>query len=64
MQGEMRGLYRTRRIGGLGNDAFVTDGARGMDVPESYYRARGYQPDFDCLPWKDEYDAKKPRGKQ
>ena len=22
-------------------------------------RARGYEPEFDKLPWKDEYDAKK-----
>jgi hypothetical protein len=35
----------------------VTDGTLGMDVPESYYRAKGHQPDFDKLPWKDEYEA-------
>jgi len=35
-----------------------------MDVPESVYRARGYQPDFDKLPWKGEYDAKKPSEKR
>ena len=45
------------RIGGLGSDARVTDGATGMDVPESVYRARGYQPTFDKHPWKDKYDA-------
>jgi hypothetical protein len=56
---EARGIYRVRRIGGLGSDARVTDGATEMDVPESVYRARGYQLDFDKLPWKDKYDAKK-----
>jgi hypothetical protein len=25
-----------------------------FDVPEDRYRARGYQPPFDQLPWKDE----------
>jgi hypothetical protein len=25
-----------------------------LDVPEDRYRARGYQPPFDKLPWKDE----------
>ena len=31
---EARGIYRVRRIGGLGSDARVTDGATEMDVPE------------------------------
>jgi hypothetical protein len=53
---EARGIYRVRRIGGLGSDARVTDGA----TAESVYRARGYQPDFDKLPWKDKYDARSP----
>jgi hypothetical protein len=56
---EAHGIYRVRRLGGLGSDARVTDGATEMDVPESVYRARGYQPDFDKLPWKGKYDAKK-----
>jgi hypothetical protein len=30
---EARGIYRVRRIGGLGSDARVTDGATEMDVP-------------------------------
>jgi len=56
---DARGIYRVRRIGGLGSDARVTDTTTVMDVPESVYRARGYQPDFDTLPWQDEYHAKK-----
>ena len=31
---EARGIYRVRRLGGLGSDARVTDGATEMDVPE------------------------------
>ncbi len=54
---EARGIYRVRRIGGLGSDARVTDGTSVMDMPESVYRARDFQPDFDKLPWKHQYDA-------
>jgi hypothetical protein len=28
-------------------------------VPEANYRAFGYEPDFDSLPWKDRYIAAK-----
>ena len=56
---EARGLYRERRIGGLGSDVRVTDGASEMDMPESVYRKWGCQLDCDKLPWKDEYDTKK-----
>ena len=55
---EARGLYRVRRIGGLGSDVRVTDGATEMDMPESVYREWGCQPDCDELLWQDEYDAK------
>ena len=54
---EARGLYRMRRIGGLGSDVRVTDGATEMDMPESIYREWGCRPDCDELPWKIEYDA-------
>ena len=60
---EARGLYRVRRIGGLGSDVRVTDGAAEMDMPESVYREWGCQPDCDELPWKDEYDAQKSQPK-
>jgi hypothetical protein len=40
------GNYRLRRLGGLGSDARVTDGATEMDVPESVYRVRGYPARF------------------
>jgi hypothetical protein len=28
-------------------------------VPEADYRAFGYEPDFDGLPWKESYNAEK-----
>ena len=57
---EARGIYRVRRIGGLGSDARVTDGATGDGRARGRSTARGgYQPTFDKLPWKDKYDAKK-----
>ena len=60
---EARGLYRERRIGGLGSDVRVTEGAVEMDMPESVCREWGCQPDCDELPWKDEYDAQKSQPK-
>jgi hypothetical protein len=34
-------------------DVWIEDGGMSMDIPESLYRARGYEPDFDSLPWKE-----------
>jgi hypothetical protein len=48
-----RGIYRTKRPAGMESDAWVEDGGIGMDVSESLYRARRYEPDFDSLPWKE-----------
>jgi hypothetical protein len=48
-----RGIYRTKRPAGMEADAWVEDGGIGMDVSESLYRARRYEPDFDSLPWKE-----------
>lgn len=39
------------------DDAWVEDRGIGMDIPESLYRTRGYEPPFDDLPWKEDYDA-------
>jgi hypothetical protein len=39
-----RGFYRTKGGEGLSDDAWVTDGTIGMDVPEARYRERGYVP--------------------
>jgi hypothetical protein len=51
MPAEFRGLYRT--ITG----AYVTNGMMAFHAPEANYRAFGYEPDFDSLPWKESYDA-------
>ena len=48
-----RGLYRTIAW------AYVTSGTMAFQVPEADYRAFGYEPDYDNLPWKESYDAAK-----
>jgi hypothetical protein len=46
-----RGLYRTVAW------AYVTNGAMAFQVPEAEYRAFGYQPEYNRLPWRDDYIA-------
>jgi hypothetical protein len=41
------------------DDAWVSDGSIGMDVPEGRYRDNRYEPPFDELPSKEEYEAAK-----
>ncbi len=53
MANTFRGLYRT--ISG----AYVTTDKMAFQVPESDYRAFEYQPDYNDLPWKEDYDATK-----
>ena len=53
MMGAFRGLYRT--VAG----AYVTNGTTAFHVPEVDYRAFGYEPDFDSLPWQECYNAAK-----
>ena len=48
-----RGLYRTIAW------AYVTNGTMEFQVPEADYRAFGYEPNYDNLPWKENYDAAK-----
>ncbi len=50
-----RGLYRTLGTDGRPNDVRVDDGGISVPVEEEIYRARGYQPPADELPWKEEY---------
>lgn len=45
------GLYRTISW------AYVTNGAMAFQVPEAEYRAFGYEPDYDKLPWKESFVA-------
>ena len=46
-----RGLYRTTAW------AYVTNGTMSFQVPETEYRAFRYEPDYDKLLWKENYDA-------
>jgi hypothetical protein len=45
------GLYRT--VAG----AYVTNGRMAFHVSEAEYRAFGYEPDFNNLPWQESYNA-------
>lgn len=49
--GCMRGLFRD------GDWAQVTDEHHAILIPRDRYEAQGYQPPFDDLPMKDEYEA-------
>ena len=51
---EAKGMYRKRN--GWGNQHSVRvkyDGPE-LEVPENFYRANGWQPPFDELPWESE----------
>lgn len=52
---KFHGLYRTVAW------AYVTNGTMAFQVPEADYRAFGYEPDYDNLPWKESYSAAKAR---
>ena len=47
------GLYRTTAW------AYVTNNTMAFNVPEAEYRAFGYEPDYNSLPWKESYVAAK-----
>ena len=49
-----RGMYRTHGVDGLSDGVRVDD--EGIDIPmeEVSYRARGYLPLVDDLPWQDD----------
>lgn len=53
MAKKLRGLYRDPGW------AYVSDGNFIFDMPESRYRDRGYEPPYDQLPSKKEYEALK-----
>lgn len=50
-----RGLYRIHGIGGLADDVRVEDDGIEMPLEERLYRARGYLPPVDDLPWREDY---------
>jgi len=51
MEQRPHGLYRTPGW------AYVTDGTMTFDILERDYRRSGYKPDYDSLPFKQDYDA-------
>lgn len=55
-----RGLYRVHGSGGRLDDVRVEDDGIEMPLEESLYRARGYRPLVDDLPWQENYFSKKP----
>ena len=50
-----RGLYRILGTDGRPNDVRVDDGGISLPVEEGIYRARGYQPPVNELPWEEDY---------
>ena len=56
---EPRGLYRERNGWGTQHSVHVKyDERQELNLAEDRYRARGYQPPFDQLPWKDEAEER------
>jgi hypothetical protein len=52
-----RGQFRLPATGGAEPLVYVAGGDVMEFVTESDYRTRGYQPNFETLPYEQEYDA-------
>lgn len=50
-----RGLYRIHGMDGRPDDVRVEDDGIDMPLEEGLYRARGYLPRVDDLPWQEDY---------
>jgi hypothetical protein len=46
-----QGIYR-ERVGSQNSVRIRYDDGEEIDLPENRYRAQGYDPPFDQLPWK------------
>jgi len=46
-----KGIYR-ERLGNLASVRIRYDDGEEIDLPEDRYRAQGYDPPIDWLPWK------------
>ena len=55
-----RGLYRIHGVGDLANDVRVDDDGIEVPMEERLYRAHGYLPAFEHLPWQDQYQKLQP----
>lgn len=51
MEEKLRGLYRTVPW------AYVSNGLMSFQVNEADYQKLGYQPDYDDLPWREDFLA-------
>ncbi len=58
-----KGIYRTKTPKGGAEYAFVAYSAASKlgEIPRQRYEAQGYEPPFDYLPTKEEYEARKAR---
>jgi hypothetical protein len=54
-QNMKRGLYRVHGVDGLLNDVLVDDDGIDLPLNEALYRAYGYKPVVEDLPWRDAY---------
>jgi hypothetical protein len=56
-----RGLYRFPMPAGVQNYVLVENVGDGSDValPESVYRAQGYAPPLEALPWGDHFSRRR-----
>jgi hypothetical protein len=54
MANTFRGLYRTV------TGAYVANDTMAFQVPEADYHTFGYEPNYNDLPWKEDYDTGKP----
>ena len=59
---EPRGVYRTRGEDGKPNTVLLESGTLGFDIPEQEYRDNKYKPDFEDLPWSQEYHTTNKKG--
>jgi hypothetical protein len=58
---QREGLYRIHYPGGLDSDVRTREigGTEELTIAEPFYRARGYSPPFEDLPWERDYVAAK-----
>lgn len=54
---QTRGLWRTKTEESGATYAYVDYESYAQEVTEAMYRDRGYQPPYDELPTKEEYDG-------
>lgn len=47
-----KGVYRIRHPLAAENGVWVSDGVISIEITETMYRARGYSPTLELLPWR------------